>query len=92
MTAELILPSSLADLKKLNGNIDEAALCLQRIADQRSHMKDIFAQIKEDFQIAPKHANNLAKVRYKNNFIEVRAEQEEFEALYEALNLATNHE
>ncbi len=86
MTNELILPSSPADIKKLNGAIDEAALCLQRIADQRAHMKDIFATIKEDFQIAPKYSNSLAKVRYKNNFTEVKAEQEEFEALYEALN------
>lgn len=86
MTNELILPSSPADIKKLNGAIDEAALCLQRIADQRSHMKDIFTTIKEDFQIAPKYSNSLAKVRYKNNFTEVKAEQEEFEALYAALN------
>lgn len=85
MSTELILPTSPADLKKLNGAFEEAALCLQRMDDQRLQLKAIFDQVKDDFQIAPKYSRKLAKVFYKNNFMEVQAEQEEFQSLYEAV-------
>lgn len=82
---ELILPTSPADIKKLQGMIEEAARCLQKMDDQRAAMKDIYAVIKEDFQIAPKHSGKLAKTYYKNNFHEAQAEHQEFESLYELI-------
>lgn len=81
-TNELVMPSSPADIKKLKGMIEEAALCLQKIADQQEHLKDIYSTIKEDLNIAPKYSRKLAKTYYKHNFSEVQAENEEFEKLY----------
>jgi lysyl-tRNA synthetase class I len=82
---ELILPTSPTDIKKLQGMVEEAARCLQKMDDQREAMKDIFSVIKEDFQIAPKYSGKLAKTYYKNNFHESQAEQQEFESLYELI-------
>jgi hypothetical protein len=54
MSNELILPTSPADLKKLNGAYEEAARCLQLIDDQKLQLKAIFDAVKDDFQLAPK--------------------------------------
>jgi|LakMenE01Jun11ns_1017448.scaffolds.fasta_scaffold9957884_13 hypothetical protein len=84
-TSELILPTSPADIKKLKGMIEEAALCMQRIDDQKDQMKSIFDAIKDQLQIAPKHARKMTKTYHKNNFSETQAEYSEFEALYESV-------
>jgi hypothetical protein len=85
MTTEIILPTSPVDRKKLFGNVQEAALCLQRIEDQRSHYRDIVKSIKEDFQIGPKASGQMIKTYHKNNFREVQSQQQEFEELYLAI-------
>ena len=85
MSEEIILPSNPADRKKLFGNVQEAALCLQRIADQRSHYNDIIKGIKEDFQISPKASGLMIKTYHKNNFRELQSQQQEFEELYMAI-------
>lgn len=84
-TNELILPTSPADIKKLKGAIEEAAMCLQKIADQQSHLKDIYDLIKEELNIHPKYSRKLAKTYYKSNFQDVKAENSEFEKLYQAV-------
>ena len=82
---EVILPTSPADIKKLRGCIEEVALCMQKIADQQAHIKDIYTLIKEDFNIHSKYSRKLAKTYYQSNFMEVQAEHEEFEKLYHAV-------
>lgn len=78
-------PSVPADRAKLKGMIEEAAVCMQKIDDQRAAMKDIFELIKDDFAIAPKYSRKMAKAYYKQTYIDMQAEQEEFELLYEAI-------
>jgi hypothetical protein len=79
------LPSVPADRAKLKGMIEEAAVCMQRIDDQREAMKDIFELIKEDFAIAPKYSRKMAKAYHKHTYRDMQAEQEEFELLYEGI-------
>lgn len=81
-TNEVIMPTSPADIKKLKGAIEEAAMCMQKIADQQSHLRDIYQLIKEDLNIHPKYSRKLARVVYKSNFQDVKAENSEFEKLY----------
>lgn len=85
MSEEIILPSSPVDRKRLFGNVQEAALCLQRIADQRAHYNDIVKGIKEDFQIGSKASGLMIRTYHKNNFRELQSQQQEFEELYMAI-------
>jgi hypothetical protein len=84
-TYDVVLPSNPADRKKIKGMIEEAALCLQKMDDQRAALKDICDILKADYQINPKFAKKMAKDYYKNTFNETLAEQSEYEALYEGL-------
>lgn len=79
------LPSVPADRTKLKGMIEEAAVCLQRMDDQREAMKDIFDLIKEDFAIAPKYSRKMAKTFYKNTYKDLQIEMDEFSLLYESV-------
>lgn len=83
--SEIILPSNPEDIKKIKGMIEEAAVCLQRIDDQKAALKDITDIIKADYQINPKHSRKMAKDYYKNTFSETLAEQSEYETLYESV-------
>lgn len=85
MSAEIILPSNPVDRKKLFGNVQEAALCLQRIEDQRSQYRDILTTIKENFQIGAKASAQMIRTYHKNNFRELQSQQQEFEELYMAI-------
>ena len=81
-TQEATLPSNPSDRTKLKGMIEEAAVCMQKMDDQREAMKDIFNVIKEDFAIHPKYSRKMTKAYYKNTFTDMQVEQEEFELLY----------
>ena len=74
-----------ADRKKIRDAIEQAAVCLQEIADKRDDIKEIAKDIKEKYEIAPKQFNKLARSRFKHNHAEVTAENEEYETLYESI-------
>ena len=82
---EVVLPSNPADRKKIKGMIEEAAICLQRMDDQKAAFKDIMDILKADYQINPKYSRKMAKDYYKNTFNETLAEQSEYEILYEGV-------
>ena len=82
---QVILPSTSTDRTKLKGMIEEAALCMQRMDDQRQAMKDIFELIKDDFAIIPKYSRKMAKAYYKHTYADIQSESEEFSLLYEGI-------
>jgi mannitol/fructose-specific phosphotransferase system IIA component (Ntr-type) len=85
MTEEAILPSNPVDRKKIRGQIHEAAVCLQRIEDQRALYRDILNLAKDEHQIAPKLMARLVKTYHKQNFREQLSQQQDFEEFYELI-------
>lgn len=81
----VIIPSSPADRQKIKLMITEMTHCMQRIADERSALKDITDEVSKQFNIPKKHVTKLAKTWFKRDFANVRAEQEDFETLYETI-------
>ena len=79
------IPSSPADRQKIKMMITEMTHAMQRIADERSALKDIAAAIAKDFDIPKKQVSKLAKTWFKRDFSDVQAEHEDFETLYEAV-------
>lgn len=92
MSEETIVPSSPADRKKIRGMVEEAALCLQNMEDQRSHYKDIFARAKDEANISTKHFKQLVDTYYKQNYRDKQSQQHTFEILYESIFEINEHE
>lgn len=85
MSEETIVPSSPADRKKIRGMVEEAALSMQKMSDQRAHYKDIFTRVKEEANISTKHFKQLVDTYYKQNYRDKQSEQHTFEILYESI-------
>ena len=78
-------PSSPADREKLKVMLEEIVHAMRRADDEKVSIKEIKDEIKKQFGIAPKYSGKMAKVMYKHAFDEVKAENSEFEELYETI-------
>lgn len=78
-------PSSPADREKLKAMLEEIVRAMRRADDERVSIKEIKDEIKKQFGIAPKYSGKMAKTMYKHEFDSVKAENSEFEELYEQI-------
>lgn len=85
MTGHIQIPSSPTDRKKVNGKLSEMAKSLTMIEAERSHIKEIATDLKEEFQLEPKLTRKLAKIMNDRSFEDEQAAFENFEAAYEIL-------
>ena len=79
------VPSNPEDRRKLKAAIGEATNCLLRIDGEREQMKEIIASAAEQFGVDKKQLRKIANTMYKHNYADAKAENEEFELLYETL-------
>ena len=77
--------SSPDERKKLKGVIVEITNCLDKMDQQRQHMKDIAVAAEEEFGIKKKDLNKMARIMYKQNYADFTAENEHFSHLYESV-------
>jgi hypothetical protein len=68
--------------KDLKNKFVELSNSMTRIEAERDHMKAIYQDLKEQFEIHPKIARYLAKAYHKQTYQEMVAEQEEFQETY----------
>jgi hypothetical protein len=73
------------DKAKLKGKFDEISNAYTRIEAERDLVKEIFADIKDEFEIIPKVTRKLARIYHKRNLQEVVAENEEVTEAYDQL-------
>jgi hypothetical protein len=71
--------------QKLKAMLAEATHCFERIDDEREQVKTIISDAAEQFGVDKKVLNKIAKMMYKHNYADYKAEQEHFEILYETL-------
>lgn len=72
-------------IRDLRGRFSELSNSMTRIEAERDLMKEIYANLKEDFELHPKIARKLAKIYHKRNIVEVKAEAEEVESIYDSI-------
>ena len=73
------------DQKELRNYFDELSNSMTRIEAERDHMKEIYLELKDKFELPPRIARKIAKVYHKRNIVEVKAEAEEVETVYETI-------
>lgn len=70
---------------KFIGAIDELVIEMAKIELIRAHMKEIYAVIKEEFDIPPKISRKIASIHFKQNLDEISEEFNTIEYLYDNL-------
>jgi hypothetical protein len=63
----------------------EISNSMTRIEAERDLIKETINNIKDQYELPTKYTRKLAKIYHKQNFNEVKAEQEDIEALYETI-------
>ena len=86
----ITVPSDPADRQKFKAMLSEMTHCLSRADSEKEQMKEICEEAFDQFGIAKKTINKLAKTMYKHSYADLQSENEDFEFLYEALVLGNN--
>ncbi|ATV46280.1 hypothetical protein [Lake Baikal phage Baikal-20-5m-C28] len=82
LTTSLTNPS---DRKAVYDAIVEISNSMTRMASERDLIKETLAAVKDKYDLHPRYTRQLAKIYHKQNFLEVKAEQDEVEELYESI-------
>jgi hypothetical protein len=79
------LPTSPADLKKINDALNEISSSLTRMEAERDLIKDILQTVEDNYEIPKKYTRKVAKIFHKQNFTQFQKEQDDVESLYETV-------
>jgi hypothetical protein len=83
--SNVIVPSSPEDRKKIKDALIEISSSLTRMEAERDLIKDILAEVEDKFELPKKYIRKLAKIYHKQNYAEIRQEQDDVETLYETV-------
>ena len=83
--ANVIIPSSSEDRKKVQKALDEFSASLTRVEAERDHQKEILAMLQDEFELPKKYMRKVARVYHKQNLHEFTAEATEVEDIYESI-------
>lgn len=79
------MPSSPEDRKKIRDALQEISNSLTRIEAERDLIKEILEDVEDKFELPKKYTRKVAKIYHKQNFAEVKTEQEDLETIYETV-------
>lgn len=82
---EIVIPSSPADLKKLNSAVKEIANSFVRMEGERDQVKEIIDEVHDITGIPKKHIRNMARDYHKHNFNQKVEEMSDYQQLYESV-------
>ena len=83
--SNVIIPSSPEDRKKIRGALEEISNSLTRIEAERDLIKEILQDVEDKFELPKKYTRKVAKIFHKQNFADVKTEQEDLETIYETV-------
>ena len=83
--SNIIVPSSPEDRKKIKDALIEISTSLTRVEAERDLIKDILAEVEDKFELPKKYTRKLARIYHKQNYAEIRQEQDDVETLYETV-------
>ena len=83
--SNVTIPSSPDDRKKVLNALQEFSNSMTRIEAERDLLKQILANLQEEFDLPKKYMRKVANVYHKQNLVEFKAEAEEVEDIYESI-------
>ena len=72
-------------LKDIKNRFDEISNSMTRVSAEKDLVKEIYSDLKDQFELPPKVARRLAKAYHKRNLQEVIAENNDFVETYETV-------
>jgi len=72
-------------LKEIKNKFDEVSNSMTRVAAEKDLIKEIYTDLKDQYEIPPKVSRRLAKAYYKRNIHEVVAENNDFVETYDTV-------
>ena len=84
--ANIILPSSPADRKRIKDCMDEISSSFLRVEAERDFVKEALASLEDDVGIPKKYLSKMARIYHKQNLSEIVSEIEEIEALIDIVS------
>lgn len=77
--------SNPADRKAIYDALREISNSMTRMEAERDLISETLKMVKDQYELPPKYTRTLAKIYHKQNFQQIRDEQEEVENLYEKI-------
>jgi archaellum component FlaC len=69
-------------LKEIKDRFDQISNSMTRVSAEKDLVKEIYADLKDQYEVPPKIARKLAKAYHKRNLAEIQAEHADFEETY----------
>lgn len=83
--ANVIIPSSEEDRKKIRGAMEEISNSYTRVEAERDFVKDAINALADEVDIPKNILRKMAKIYHKQNITDVVSEVEDIEALMESI-------
>jgi len=83
--SNVTIPSAPDDKRKVLNALQEFSNSMTRIEAERDLLKQILANLEEEFDLPKKYMRKVANVYHKQNLSEFKAEAEEVEDIYESI-------
>jgi len=83
--ANVIIPSSEEDRKKIRGAMEEISNSYTRVEAERDFVKDAINTLADEVDIPKNILRKMAKIYHKQNITDVVSEVEDIEALMESI-------
>lgn len=83
--SNVAIPSAPEDKKKVLNALQEFSNSMTRIEAERDLLKQILANLEDEFDLPKKYMRKVANVYHKQNLNEFKAEAEEVEDIYESI-------
>lgn len=84
--SNVIIPSDPNDKQIIKNALSEISNSMTRMDSERDHIKEIVNDTSERVDVPKKILRKMARIYHKQNLSEIRAEMDDVEALYEAVN------
>lgn len=84
--SNVVIPSDDETKKRIRGALEEISNSMTRMGAERDLIKNILQDVEDDTQVPKKYLRKMANIFHKQNLNEVKAENDDVETLYEAVN------
>jgi len=84
--SNVVIPSDDESKKRIRNAREEISNSMTRMGAERDLIKNILQDVEDDTQVPKKYIRKMATIFHKQNLNEVKAENDDVETLYEAVN------
>jgi len=81
----IIIPSSDSDRQAIKGAMSEISNAYARMEAEREFVRDALKELEDKVDIKAKYLRKMSRIYHKQNLVELTAEMEDLEGLYEAI-------